>query len=177
RIEGETLATLARDYMEVRAIIDRWGRRYDANVLSAMLWLPVVEAEQLAAPERMREWSEQLQQRLKLLNGAGPVYRVHYQPGTEGVEASILVTREYHGLTSTKTIHDGFFRSPEYRRISAVGASFKDLVHEGAYIERGKERHDVETLPDAIEWMMEQAKQGQSIQRYKGLGEMNPTQL
>jgi DNA gyrase subunit B len=176
-IQGETLLALARQYMEIKAIIERWGKRYDPNVLRAMMWLPEVASEQLHDAEQMREWSSRLEERLKWLNGTGPRYRVHYQPGTEGVDPTLYVTREYHGVAVTKHLHPGFFRSPEYQRIATIGRQLKDLLSPDAYVERGKERKDVATFPEAIDWLMNQAKQGQSIQRYKGLGEMNPSQL
>jgi DNA gyrase subunit B len=176
-IQGETLLTLARQYMEVKAIIERWGKRYDANVLRAMMWLPEISTVQLQDAQHMRDWAQRLEERLKWLNGTGPRYRVHYQPGAEGVDPTLYVTREFHGVTTTKHFHPGFFRSPEYQRIAAIGRRLKDLLSPGAYVERGKERKEVATFPEAIDWLMNQAKQGQSIQRYKGLGEMNPDQL
>ena len=174
-LPAETLAALARDYMESKAIILRWGRRYDAQVLEAMMALPMVKPEMLASPAKMREWCAGLEKRLA--NGASPRYRIQYQPGTKGVEATILVTREHHGHTATKGFPDGFFGSPEYQRIAAIGTRFQNVLSTGAYVLRDKEKHDVATLPEAIEWLMARAKEGQTIQRYKGLGEMNPDQL
>ncbi|MFS8607482.1 MAG: DNA topoisomerase (ATP-hydrolyzing) subunit B [Gammaproteobacteria bacterium] len=176
-IQGETLEELARQYMEAKAIIERWGKRYDANVLRAMMWLPAITATDLDDHERMRAWAAQLEERLKMLNGAGPKYRVHYQPAGTSSDSAIYVQRDYHGVTMTKTFQLGFFRSPEYQRIATIGSSFKDLLSPGAYVLRGKDRKEVATFPDAVEWLMAQAKQGQTIQRYKGLGEMNPEQL
>ena len=177
QIEGETLLGLARDYTEAKAIIERWGKRYDENVLSAMMWLPQIDSSTLDEGERMGPWCEQLEERLRILNGSGPRYRVECRPQTDTGDATVLVTREHHGVATTKSIQAGFFGSTEYRRIATVGATFSDLLGAGAHVTRGKERTDVATFPEAIGWLMEQAKQGQSIQRYKGLGEMNPAQL
>src|SRR5690606_3937309 len=176
-IAGSALESLARNYMEIRSIIERWGKRYDANVLRAMLWLDEISADDFENAERRREWGRQLEAQLKALNGTGPRYRVHEQAVADGGDPAILVTREHHGTVTTRTFHQGFFRSPEYQRIAAFATQLKGLLGPGAYVERGKERKDVTSFPEAVDWLMAQAKQGQTIQRYKGLGEMNPEQL
>ena len=82
------------------------------------------------------------------------------QPGIEGADPALLVTREHHGTLSTKVLHAGFFRSEEYRQLMTIGAELKDLLRLGAYVERGKERRDVTAFAEAIDWLMAQAKQG-----------------
>jgi DNA gyrase subunit B len=139
--------------------------------------LPEITGVQFEDPARQQSWSQELEQQLKSADSSGPRYRIHAQLGAEGVDPSVLITREHHGLFTTKIIHQGFFRSPEYRRISAIGAELKGLLSPGAVVERGKDRREVASFAEAIDWLMSQAKQGQSIQRYKGLGEMNPEQL
>jgi DNA gyrase subunit B len=176
-IQGATLETLALHYMEANSIVRRWGRRYDAGVLHTLMSMERIAPQELDGTEPRNRWAQRLEIELKKRANGGARYRVSGAQGSEGADPSLIVTREHHGGQSTKTLHAGFFRSPEYLRLTAIGTELRDVLHGGAYVERGKERRDVQTFAEAIEWLMEQAKQGQTIQRYKGLGEMNPEQL
>ncbi len=176
-IQGATLETLALHYMEANSIIQRWGRRYDADVLRTLMSMEPIAPTDLDEAEPRHAWSQRLVLELKKRVNGGARYRVRAAQGGEGADPSLIVTREHHGGQSTKMLHAGFFRSPEYQRLTAIGSELKDVLRDGAYVERGKERRDVQTFAEAIEWLMQQAKQGQTIQRYKGLGEMNPEQL
>ena len=175
-IQGPALERLALQYMEIKAIIERWGRRYGADVLRAMMWLPRITEADLENEAAAAPWAEALEQRLSILNGGGPRYTVRCER-SEDDGTTLVVGRNRHGITAIRVIHPGFFSSPEYERIAAIGAELKDLLEPGAYVSRGKQRTDAATFPEAVDWLMGQAKQSQSIQRYKGLGEMNPEQL
>jgi DNA gyrase subunit B len=176
-IQGATLESLALHYVEANSLIRRWARRYDADVLRTLMLMERIAPAALEEAESRRQLAQRLEQQLQKPVNGGVRYRVRAAQGGEGADPSLIVTREHHGAQNTKTLHAGFFRSPEYERLSAVGAELRDILRDGAYVERGKERRDVQTFAEAIEWLMLQAKQGQTIQRYKGLGEMNPGQL
>jgi DNA gyrase subunit B len=176
-IQGATLEMLALHYMEANSIIQRWGRRYDAGVLRTLMSMERIAPQELDETEPRNRWAQRLELEIKKRANGGARYRVSGAQGGEGADPSLIVTRDHHGGQSTKTLHAGFFRSPEYLRLTALGTELRDVLQGGAYVERGKERRDVQTFAEAIEWLMEQAKQGQTIQRYKGLGEMNPEQL
>jgi DNA gyrase subunit B len=177
-VSAEALENLATRYMEVNAIIQRWARRYDERVLRELLWMPQVAADRVDDGEYLRGWVNGLAARLARENGTNATYTLDLERDSESPgQFTILVNRRHHGVTSRRSVQREFFESGEYRRIATIGREMSELIGPGAYVQRGEQRHPVASFPDAVNWLMDQAKRGQNIQRYKGLGEMNPDQL
>jgi DNA gyrase subunit B len=175
-LSGLGLESLARKYVEVQAIVRRWARRYDERFLEQLLYVPVLKTESFDRIDALRDWCRNLEQRLNTLDDVSRRYRVTVETMAAGGHR-VNLQRLEHGLTSEKHIPREFFESAEYLRIAELAQTLSDLMGPGAFIQRGEDRQEVASFKVAMNWLFEQAKKGQSIQRYKGLGEMNASQL
>jgi DNA gyrase subunit B len=175
-LQGPGLEALIKKYTEVMAIISRLGRRYDERVLEQLLYCPALTGADLDDLEAVDAWMARLAQRL-LGPAEAPRYELSLVHEAEKPGWEIRIARRHHGVDTVRSLQREFFESPEYRRIAAVRTELADLVGEGAYVVRGEKRQPVKGFREAVEWLMAEARKGQAIQRYKGLGEMNPDQL
>jgi len=176
-MSGSALEMLARHYMEVQAIMRRWARRYDERLLEQLIYVPAVRSSDLDQAEFMRNWMRTLETQLNARTDGRPRFHVEQRLGSDGHSPRIVVRKTEHGRVTEKLLHREFFESAEYQRIAELARILEGLIGEGAYIARGNERQDISSFKEAMAWLFDQARKGQSIQRYKGLGEMNPEQL
>jgi DNA gyrase subunit B len=177
-LSGLALEDLARNYMLVMTMIQRLGQRYDRDPLAQLIYMPRLNRELLKDKDYLENWSKELVKRLNARQSEKSVYSIAlYVP--EGRETHVIkITRNTHGVLIKDThLAREFFESPEYESIAGLGAKLEGLLASGAQVTRGGHAQDIESFDQAMEWLMEEAKQGQQIQRYKGLGEMNPDQL
>ncbi len=175
-LSGAGFEALARQYMEVQAIIRRWARRYDERLLEQLIYMPPVTAAEFERVDWMQSWIRDLTQQLNTLSDSPRSYRIEMRK-VDGHPARVLVTKTEHGSVTEKALPKEFFESAEYRRIVELGKTLAGMIGEGAYVTRGDAKEEVGSFKQVMQWLFEQARKGQSIQRYKGLGEMNPDQL
>ncbi len=172
-LTDEGLENLMREYMAARAATQRLSNRYDIVFLAKLL-----ESERFQvtwSEAEMERWCEGLQGRMNDVSPPSVSYRLAVVPGEEGME--LQLQRTTHGVTESRRVGQDFLRSPEYQLIGKVADTLHDLLQEGASVHRGKAEQPVRSFAEAYDWLMEESRKGRSIQRFKGLGEMNPEQL
>jgi DNA gyrase subunit B len=173
-ITGSGLAKLADLYLKMRREAMRLSRRYHPRVLDAVRSQPAVSLAELANGDAMRRWAAGVESALHAGQSNGSTFEAAVFAGSDGREHGVRVTINTHGLESTNIFQPEFFTSGDYRNLVALENVYR---LDGAVVRRGEKQKPVATMKDAFDWLLEEAVHGMNIQRYKGLGEMNPEQL
>lgn len=176
-IVGVALEKLLAEYQAALDQIERLSHRCDANLLTAMLELPPLDEAVWSDEAATAKWLSRIASKLNNVGLGRAQYRLRVQLATAEHPAALVVERDQHGLTHTQILPASFIASPEMRPILDVARHLADLVQAGAEVRRGNASAPVDSFARARSWLMDEAKKGRTIQRFKGLGEMNPDQL
>jgi DNA gyrase subunit B len=176
-LSGESLETMARSFLTVMASINRLSLRYDAVFLEKLIYMPKLDEAMIEKSAEFEAWLKELESRLNTDLGISESCTLGRVEETSGNDAGILLTRKVHGIGNERFIPNDFFSSVEYRKIVELGSQLTGLLSDDAVIKRGEKEQSVNSFKQALDWLMDDAKRGQHVQRYKGLGEMNPEQL
>lgn len=174
-VSAEALESLARKYISVTEQLERMERRKSRAVLEAMIELPPLVPDDIKIESKVQEYAQALVEKLnqqQLDTEQFTSYLREYESGY-----GIVLERWIHGNSQKEVIDAGFLESHDYRLIADLAGELDGLLEEGAAVHRGEKMQKVSNFREVMDWLMAESRRGLTIQRYKGLGEMNAEQL
>ncbi len=176
-IKAEVLETFVNQYRRIEKLIQRHARRFHPDILKAMMYLPILTQSDFYDESMIHDWAKKIQSKLREFSKKNQKFDIEVTRHEESNYFYPCVKVTQHGLETSILLTIEWFLSKDYKELVSFGRDVSALVDVGARIARGDKSQEVHSFEEAILWLMEEAKRGQTIQRYKGLGEMNPEQL
>jgi len=168
-LSAESFGDVAREYLLAEAVIERLARLVDPAALRAMLGGVALD---LSTESTARRSAIALQ---AAIDDPEVVAEARYDAANE--VHRLIVIRTHHGTPHATAIDGDFLASGDAAQIRHSANVLQDLIFPGAVVKRGEKQQAVKSFKEALDWLLNEARNSVAIQRYKGLGEMNPSQL
>ena len=170
-LNGSALEELARKYVLATHVMERLGNWMDTEALRALANGLVLDLDSAEAAEASAA----------ALQAGVHDAQVEAQLDARTDKHLLRISRRHHGNIKASVITQDFVHGADYAALKEAGVTFKDLLGADAIVRRGEgeraKEHKVADFRAAMAWLMAQAENAVGRQRYKGLGEMNPSQL
>lgn len=176
-ISGMALEELLAKYNGTMKLIHRMSRRFPTLLLNELTHQPRLTADHLGSTAEVEAWVTPLVAALneKQSGESQFSFEIIQDEDSQLFEPKVMVRT--HGVDHEFLLSVDFLNSKEYAKLADLSETLSGLLTESAYVQRGERTQAVDCFKDAVEWLMKESRRGLSLQRYKGLGEMNPDQL
>ncbi|WP_119978647.1 DNA topoisomerase (ATP-hydrolyzing) subunit B [Shewanella algidipiscicola] len=176
-MSGAPLEKLVYQYREVENIFDRLEKRFPLMLTERMLYQAQLTDELLADEAKVKQWCDTYVAALKEAESGGFIFSGEAVFDPERKVYLPQITIRKHGIDAYYLFSYDFLHSSDYLRMAKLADALDGLIEDGGYVKRGERTKEISSFVEALDWLMGDSKRGLYIQRYKGLGEMNPEQL
>jgi DNA gyrase subunit B len=170
-------AEIVAQYRAAQETVKRMSNLVPGEVLHRMVTLPRLSVADLESEAMVKDWTEKLSAVLPDAGRSGSHFEVAVLKDSERNNYNVEIKVITHGMAREYLLDKDFFGGSGYNKLASMSEMLRDTLDETAYIQRGERVHPIVDFWDAVQWLLSEAKKGFNIQRYKGLGEMNPSQL
>ena len=171
------LERLLHDYNAATDQIERLAQRCDPVVFTAMLDMTPPGGDLWLDAATAARWADAIATRVNRAGLGRPHFALRVRPADGDQAAALIVERKHHGITTTQVLPAAVFSGADFKAVHDVAEQLAGMIQGGAEIRRGSNAIAVTNFGQVRSWLLDEAKKGRTIQRFKGLGEMNPEQL
>ncbi|MBV31845.1 MAG: DNA topoisomerase (ATP-hydrolyzing) subunit B [Porticoccaceae bacterium] len=176
-IQGVALESLVASVRNIEGLFQRLSLNYPIYVLEALLKVARFDKALFADESKIYGWCRELSDCFREFEDGTHRFRVTFQEDKDLNIFLPAIEIMAHGAPKIIVLSRDFLQSKEYESIVSLGHTLNGLIEQGGYVQRGERTKQVKDFDEVILWLMSEARRGLNTQRYKGLGEMNPSQL
>ncbi|HET9598302.1 MAG TPA: DNA topoisomerase (ATP-hydrolyzing) subunit B [Anaeromyxobacteraceae bacterium] len=176
-VAGEDLKALAQDALRYRAILARADRRRDQRIVDGAIQVGDLDLALLKDHASLKAQPEKIFQKAQKLHPELDVKAARIERDVEHDCDALVFETHVAGAPRTTRLDYDYLSGPEWAELSALHGEIAQLGAGPHRLELESGTSEVDDVFQAVEALRKAASAGQNIQRYKGLGEMNPEQL
>ena len=176
-LSGDALSELVARYQRIEATVSRLSRVYSTDVLWELVHVPRLMIDDMGEESKVAAFADILSERLLSVTDSSASYECLLRRDPERGNYYVVVRRTAHSVATDIVLGHNLFSSSEYRDLTDLGDVLSETVTADSYVKRGEKVFAAADFSKIMRWLLDEARRGCSVQRYKGLGEMNPGQL